>query len=301
MFRPPDDSLWFISQLSRGALRSGASADSRELFLARMHPEDRAVVDEAIDQALAGSQSFEIGYCLLRPEGETRCSRMVVTCETARSRHRAPRRGDDVTSQVRANLDLRLHREEIASLDSDCVDGQIDRFARARAQSTAHRDREQRRGQPKVSRERLLSIPKGSGDFGRRFSRRATRGRGYPRDSSLRRKDEGNRCAVAPFGLVRSSCHGRDRVGGKPFHRGGGSGAALAGAFELIRNSLEAMQKCLPRSAGFDFHEGRRRFRWKRACATGTGRCRKSRVRPKPGSCKINRPNGAAERKALLG
>src|SRR5207253_90590 len=39
---------------------------SRELFLSRVHPEDRNAVDEAIEQARASSQTFEFEYRLLR-------------------------------------------------------------------------------------------------------------------------------------------------------------------------------------------------------------------------------------------
>src|SRR5438876_4450262 len=45
---------------------------SRELFLSRVHPEDRNAVDEAIEQARASSQTFEIEYRLLRPGGDIR-------------------------------------------------------------------------------------------------------------------------------------------------------------------------------------------------------------------------------------
>jgi PAS domain S-box-containing protein len=45
---------------------------SRELFLSRVHPEDRVAVDEAIERARASSQIFEFEYRLLRPDGETR-------------------------------------------------------------------------------------------------------------------------------------------------------------------------------------------------------------------------------------
>lgn len=45
---------------------------SRELFLSRVHPEDRVAVDEAIERARASSQIFEFEYRLLRPDRETR-------------------------------------------------------------------------------------------------------------------------------------------------------------------------------------------------------------------------------------
>ncbi len=91
---------------------------SRELFLSRVHPEDRNAVDEAIESARASSQTFEFEYRLLRPDGETRWL-------ISRGRYGYNDRGGireligvaiDVTAQVKANLQLRLQREEMAHL-----------------------------------------------------------------------------------------------------------------------------------------------------------------------------------------
>ena len=91
---------------------------SRELFLSRVHPEDRNAVDEAIESARASSQTFEFEYSLLRPDGETRWL-------ISRGRYGYNDRGGireligvaiDVTAQVKANLQLRLQREEMAHL-----------------------------------------------------------------------------------------------------------------------------------------------------------------------------------------
>ncbi|PYK67457.1 MAG: hypothetical protein DME50_02450 [Verrucomicrobia bacterium] len=91
---------------------------SRELFLSRVHPEDRNAVDEAIESARASSQTFEFEYRLLRPDGETRWL-------ISRGRYGYNDRGGireligvaiDVTAQVKANLQLRLQREEMAHM-----------------------------------------------------------------------------------------------------------------------------------------------------------------------------------------
>jgi two-component system sensor kinase FixL len=91
---------------------------SRQLFLSRVHPEDRKIVDEAIDRARASSQTFELEYRLLRPDGETRWL-------ISRGRYGHNDRGGvreligvaiDVTAQVNANLQLRLQREEMARM-----------------------------------------------------------------------------------------------------------------------------------------------------------------------------------------
>jgi PAS domain S-box-containing protein len=91
---------------------------SRELFLSRVHPEDRDAVDAAIERARATSPTFEFEYRLLRPDGETRWL-------ISRGRYVWNDRGEiteligvaiDVTAQVKANLELRLQREEMARM-----------------------------------------------------------------------------------------------------------------------------------------------------------------------------------------
>jgi two-component system sensor kinase FixL len=91
---------------------------SRELFLSRVHPEDRDAVEEAIERARATSPTFEFEYRLLRPDGETRWL-------ISRGRYVRNDRGEiseligvaiDVTAQVKADLELRLQREEMARM-----------------------------------------------------------------------------------------------------------------------------------------------------------------------------------------
>jgi two-component system sensor kinase FixL len=120
--------LWTIDYLRRESWMSARGRElfgfapdeplSREVFLARVHPEDRQAVDEAIERARAGSQTFELEYRLLRPDGETRWL-------IARGRYLRNDRGElseligvaiDITAQVKANLELRLQREEMARL-----------------------------------------------------------------------------------------------------------------------------------------------------------------------------------------
>ena len=91
---------------------------SRELFLSRVHPEDRNAVGEAIERARASSQTFEFEYRLLRPDGGTRWL-------ISRGRYLSNDRGGireligvaiDITAQVEADLQLRLQREEMARM-----------------------------------------------------------------------------------------------------------------------------------------------------------------------------------------
>src|SRR6266576_432950 len=91
---------------------------SRELFLSRVHPEDRNAVDEAIERARPESQTFEIEYRLLRPDGDIRWL-------ISRGRYGHDDRGGvseligvaiDITAQGKADLELRLQREEMARM-----------------------------------------------------------------------------------------------------------------------------------------------------------------------------------------
>ena len=100
---------------------------SREVFLSRVHPEDRKAVDAVIESARAGSQTFEVEYRLLRPDGETRWL-------ISRGRYLRNDRGQlselmgvamDVTAQVKSNLELRLQREEMARLSRVALMGEL--------------------------------------------------------------------------------------------------------------------------------------------------------------------------------
>ncbi len=100
---------------------------SREFFLSRVHPEDRLKIDDAIERARSSTQSFEVEYRLLLPDGETRW-------HIARGRYLRNDRGEiselmgvaiDVTAQVKANLDLRLQREEMARLSRVALMGEL--------------------------------------------------------------------------------------------------------------------------------------------------------------------------------
>jgi len=114
----------------RGRELYGVAPDeplSRELFLARVHPEDRLRVDEELERARDVALSFEIEYRLLRPDGETRW-------HIARGRFLRNDRGQirelmgvaiDVTAQVKANLELRLRREELAHLSRVASMGEL--------------------------------------------------------------------------------------------------------------------------------------------------------------------------------
>jgi PAS domain S-box-containing protein len=104
-----------------------AEALSRELFLSRVHPEDRVAVDEAIERARASSQIFEFEYRLLRPDGQTRwlISRGRYLRNDRDRVNELIGVAIDVTAQVQANLQLRLQREELAHLSRVALMGEL--------------------------------------------------------------------------------------------------------------------------------------------------------------------------------
>ncbi len=109
----------WMSQKGRAIFNFGSDEPlSRELFLSRVHPEDRKIVDEAIDRARASSQTFEFEYRLLRPDGETRwlISRGRYGHNDGGGVRELIGVAIDVTAQVNANLQLRLQREEMARM-----------------------------------------------------------------------------------------------------------------------------------------------------------------------------------------
>jgi len=109
----------WMSEKGRAIFNFGSDEPlSRELFLSRVHPEDRIATDEAIERARAASQTFEVEYRLLRPDGETRWL-------ISRGRYLRNDRGEvseligvaiDITAQFKADLQLQLQREEMAHM-----------------------------------------------------------------------------------------------------------------------------------------------------------------------------------------
>jgi PAS domain S-box-containing protein len=100
---------------------------SREVFLSRVHPEDRAYVDDALERARTETRNFEIEYRLVRPDGATRWL-------ISRGRYRVNESGElselmgvaiDVTPQVKANVELRLQREEMTRLSRVALMGEL--------------------------------------------------------------------------------------------------------------------------------------------------------------------------------
>jgi PAS domain S-box-containing protein len=92
---------------------------SRELFLSRVHPEDRDETEQAIERVRANLETFEIEYRLLRPDGEIRwlISRGRYLSNDAGGVRELIGIAFDITAQVKTDLQLRLQREEMARMN----------------------------------------------------------------------------------------------------------------------------------------------------------------------------------------
>jgi PAS domain S-box-containing protein len=100
---------------------------SREVFLARVHPEDRERVDRAIEHARIKAETFEIEFRLLREDGKTRwlISRGRYLSNSAGESSELIGVAIDVTGQVKASLELRSQQEELARLSRVTVMGEL--------------------------------------------------------------------------------------------------------------------------------------------------------------------------------
>ena len=106
---------------------------NRNLICGRVHPDERAAVHAAFDQACASQGTFESEHRLLLPHGRTR---WVIT----RGRCLADEHGNlleligvtiDISAQKQSELQLQIQREEMSHLNRVALDGGNDRFSRA--------------------------------------------------------------------------------------------------------------------------------------------------------------------------
>ena len=100
---------------------------SPEALLARVYPEDRERVSDAMNQARNASQHFEIEYRLHRENGETRwlISRGCYLCNNQGQTSEFLGVALDVTRQVSSNLKLRQQEQELARLSRVAVMGEL--------------------------------------------------------------------------------------------------------------------------------------------------------------------------------
>src|SRR6266566_3281784 len=100
---------------------------TRESFVSRIHPDERAAVQAAFEQARASQQTFEIEHRIVLPYGKTR---WVIT----RGRSLWDEHGNvlekicvtiDLSAQKQSDLQLQVQREELARLSRIALMGEM--------------------------------------------------------------------------------------------------------------------------------------------------------------------------------
>ncbi|PYJ41539.1 MAG: hypothetical protein DME86_08255, partial [Verrucomicrobia bacterium] len=100
---------------------------THESFVSRIHPEERAAVQVAFEQARASQQTFEIEHRIVLPDGKTR---WVIT----RGRSLWDEHGNvlekicvtiDLSAQKQSDLQLQVQREELARLSRIALMGEM--------------------------------------------------------------------------------------------------------------------------------------------------------------------------------
>ncbi|PYK85927.1 MAG: hypothetical protein DME40_16940, partial [Verrucomicrobia bacterium] len=100
---------------------------TRESFVSRIHPDERAAVQAAFEQARASQQTFEIEHRIVLPYGKTR---WVIT----RGRYLWDEHGNvleiicvtiDLSAQKQSDLQLQVQREELARLSRIALMGEM--------------------------------------------------------------------------------------------------------------------------------------------------------------------------------
>src|SRR6266581_293602 len=100
---------------------------TRESFVSRIHPDERAAVQAAFEQARASQQTFEVEHRIVLPYGKTR---WVIT----RGRYLWDEHGNvleiicvtiDLSAQKQSDLQLQVQREELARLSRIALMGEM--------------------------------------------------------------------------------------------------------------------------------------------------------------------------------
>ena len=124
----PEKNLAWMSEKGRAIYGFGSKeALSRDSFVSCVHPDERQVVRNAFDRARESQETFEIEHRILRPDGETGWVIM-------RGRSLCDEHGKsleligvtiDVTAKKQADLQLQLHRQEMAHLSRVAMMGEM--------------------------------------------------------------------------------------------------------------------------------------------------------------------------------
>ena len=124
----PEKNLAWMSEKGRAIYGFGSEEPlSRDSFVSGVHPDERQVVRNAFDRARESQETFEIEHRILKPDGET--SWVIV-----RGRSLCDEQGKpleligvtiDVTAKKQADLQLQLHRQEMAHLSRVAMMGEM--------------------------------------------------------------------------------------------------------------------------------------------------------------------------------
>ena len=90
-----------------------------EGFMERVHPDDRALLQERLDRALSGGEEFKLQYRIVLPDGDVRFIRAQgeITRDAAGKPARMFGMGMDVTEQVRAEEEARIRQQQLVQAD----------------------------------------------------------------------------------------------------------------------------------------------------------------------------------------
>jgi PAS domain S-box-containing protein len=124
----PEKNLAWMSEKGRAIYGFGSKeALSRDSFVSCVHPDERQVVRNAFDRARESQETFEIEHRILRPDGET--GWVIMRGRSLCDEHGKPLEligvTIDVTAKKQADLQLQVHRQEMAHLSRVAMMGEM--------------------------------------------------------------------------------------------------------------------------------------------------------------------------------
>lgn len=105
-------------------LRAFSSPQTYALFLQRVHPEDREVVDQALRRALANKEDASFEHRIVLPHGRVRWVHTLAKPSTPNRQGRIPGIVMDITERKHAEMDLKHSHEQLQGLSRQLVDAQ---------------------------------------------------------------------------------------------------------------------------------------------------------------------------------
>jgi two-component system, LuxR family, sensor kinase FixL len=124
----PEKNVAWMSEKGRAIYGFGSEELlSRDSLVTCVHPDERQVVRNAFDRARASSETFEIEHRILKPGGKTGwvMTRGRCLCDEQGKLLKLIGVTIDVTAKKQVDLQLQLHRQEIAHLSRVAVMGEM--------------------------------------------------------------------------------------------------------------------------------------------------------------------------------